>query len=78
MREQVAAARGFVAQGLAQPVALDGDEEQVVLPGEVAGGGLGHLRGGGEMDEPVRDIHRRAGEAAQRSASRHRARGQIL
>jgi len=45
MREQGAAARPFPFQGPAQPVAVDGGKEQVVLPGEMFRCGLAHLRG---------------------------------
>jgi len=46
--------------------------------GEVPGGRLGHLRGGGKMDEAVALVERRAAEQAGRWASRHSSAEQIL
>ena len=64
MREQRPAAGRLIAQGVAERLRLDRDEDEIGLPGEMPGGGLGGLRGGREMDEAVGAIDRRAGEGA--------------
>lgn len=60
MRKQGAATRNFVTQCLAETIFIEGDEEQSVLSLEVLGGGFDNLPAGGEMDEPVGQIDRRA------------------
>ncbi len=64
MRKQRAAARGLPFQGRAEAVGGEGDQQQVGLPGEMLRGGLADLTGGGEVDEAVGEIDRRAGEDA--------------
>jgi hypothetical protein len=64
MRKQVAAARYFVFQLVAQLRRVDGDEQQVVLPGEVPCRRFLHLGGGREVDEAVGKVDRRALENA--------------
>ena len=79
MREQIAAPRRLVSQGRPEIFGLHGDENEVLGTGEVAGRGLGHLGGGGEMDVAVGCG--RSGRPSKRpiaSALRQRARGQIL
>ncbi|MFB0492513.1 hypothetical protein ABIE45_005099 [Methylobacterium sp. OAE515] len=43
MREQIAAAGRLVTQVIPERPGLDGDDEQIILSGEVAGGGLSDL-----------------------------------
>jgi hypothetical protein len=43
MGEQIPAARGFLAQCLAERISVDGDQQQVGLARKVPGGGLPHL-----------------------------------
>ena len=59
MWKQRAAARGLPFQPLAQAGGIDRDQQQIALAGEVLGGGLVGLFGGGEMDEAVAEIDRR-------------------
>ncbi len=56
VREEIAAARGLEDELFAERISIDGDEEKIVLAGEMAGGGLLRLRRGGEMDVAVGKI----------------------
>ena len=62
VRKQGAAARDFVFEGIAQHFSIDGDQNEVVLPGKMLGGCFMRLFGCGEMDETVGKIDRRAVE----------------
>src|SRR5205814_6755004 len=64
VRKEVAAAGRLPAQRGAEGGLVDGEQEQAGTAGEVAGGGLADLGGGGEVDVPVGEVHRRAVEAA--------------
>src|SRR5690606_7878410 len=50
VREQLAAARRFVAQRIAKRLLVHRDQYKTILPGEVAGGGLPCLVMGREVD----------------------------
>ena len=51
--KQFAGASRFPFQRVAEPSHIDSDEQQVVDPGKVPGGGLAELYAGGKMDVPV-------------------------
>ncbi len=61
MRKERAAARWLPFQGIAKRVGLDREQHKPVLAREMPCRRLGGLRGGGEMHEPIGNIHRRAG-----------------
>ncbi len=61
MRKERAATRWLPFEGIAKRVGLDREQHQAVLAREMPCRRLGGLRGGGEMHEPVGNIHRRAG-----------------
>ena len=60
MRKKCAPARGFPLQHGAKPVGSDRDKHKSAFASKVSGGGFDDLRGRGEMDETIREIHRRA------------------
>lgn len=60
MREQIAAARRLPDQVAAEPVEIDGQQQQVAAPGEVPPRGLGQLRLGRHVDVAVGQIDGRA------------------
>jgi len=64
MRKQRAAARRLPFQLVAERVGVDRDQHQVALPGKPFRRGFGSLLGGGEMDEAVLMVSRRAAIAA--------------
>ncbi|MCY1246997.1 hypothetical protein D9M72_602810 [compost metagenome] len=64
MREEGAAARGFVDQFHAERVAVDGDQKQAFLSLEMPRCRLHGLFGGGEMDEAVSKVDGCAVEAS--------------
>jgi hypothetical protein len=64
VRKEVAAARGLVAEALAEVTRLDRDEEKIVPLREMLRGGLARLRGGGEVDTAVARVDRSAAEDA--------------
>src|SRR5436305_4919243 len=64
MREQVVAARTLPFESLPQLGGIDRDQHLAGGAGKMLGGGLGDLRGRGEMDEAVAHIERRAVEAS--------------
>lgn len=53
MGEKRAAARGFPLQVWPQRVGVEGNEDEIGLPGEVLGRRFGGLLGSGEVDEAV-------------------------
>ena len=63
MREQRPAARDLPFERGAERLRVDGDEQQVALPGKMLRRGFPDLLGGGEMDIAVGDVDRRAVEA---------------
>ena len=71
MRKQRAAARRLPFQLVAKRVGIDRDQHQIALAGKPFRRGFGSLLGGGEMDEAVFRIDRRA--AIDAGASRPRA-----
>jgi hypothetical protein len=59
MGEEIAAARRFEAQRLAETFRFHRDQEEVFLAREVPRSRFPHLRGSGKMDEAIGDIDRR-------------------
>ena len=66
MGKKVTAARGLISQGVAEPCAVNSDQEKVILPGEMLRSGLAQLCGGGEVDEAVGEINGRPLETPRR------------
>ena len=66
MGKRVTAARGLISQGVAEPCAVNSDQEKVILPGEMLRSGLAQLCGGGEVDEAVGEINGRPLETPRR------------
>ena len=60
MREQVTAAGRLPFEGLAQPLRIDGDEQQILLPGVIFGEGARDLVSRRQMDEAIAEIVARA------------------
>ena len=56
MRKQLVVARALPAQGVAERVGIDGDQEQPGLAEIMLPRRLGDLGGGGEMDEAVAQV----------------------
>src|SRR5262245_1500990 len=64
MRKQITAAGNLPFQGIAQRAGIDCNQQQIADAGKVLGRGRPDLRGGGEMDEAIAGIERRAAEHA--------------
>ena len=64
MRKQRAPPRGFPFELRSQPVGIERHEQEARLPGEMASKCTCDLIGGGEMDEAVPGVVRRARKAA--------------
>ena len=64
MRKKCSAARDFELQRRPELFRLDGDKHQIVLAGEMLGGGFHHLGCGREMDEAVGEVDGGASEGA--------------
>src|SRR5579871_6895424 len=62
VREQLAVARAFPFERIAQHVRVNGNQEQAGLAGKMLSCGLSDLRCGREMDEAVADVDRAASE----------------
>src|SRR5690606_14550014 len=62
VREKLPAARDLVFERCSELFRLHRYEKEVILAGKVLSGGLLHLLGGREVDEPVGEVHRRAQE----------------
>lgn len=60
MRKQIAAARRFIFEIVAERFGVNRDQQQIFLPGEVFRRSFRKLAGGREMDVSVSDIDRRA------------------
>jgi hypothetical protein len=58
MREQSAAARGFPFQPVAKTGRIDAQQHEIVLAGEMLGGGFYDLFGAGEMNETIAQVDR--------------------
>ena len=59
--EEGAAARRFPFQRRAKAGAVERQQHQIALGGEVFRGGFGDLGGGGKMDVAIAQVHRRTG-----------------
>src|SRR5207248_11587250 len=62
MRKQLVIARELAAQGVAERIGIDRDQEQPGLAEVMLSRGLRHLSRGGEMNEPVAGVIRAAAE----------------
>ena len=78
MRKQRAAARRLPFQPRAEAGGIDVQQHEIALAGEMLGRGFGRLLGGGEMDEAVLHVDRRATEDAVALGFAPQRRGQIL
>lgn len=60
VRKPIARTGGFPDERLAEPFAVDGDQKQIALTGEVSGRRLLHLYLGRKMNEAIFNVDRRA------------------
>ena len=63
MREKIAAARRLPFERVIETVGIDGDQNEIALPGKMLGCRFAHLRGSRKVDITISDIDRLAGKA---------------
>lgn len=67
MREKITVARGLPSERFpgkaGENIGIDGNQNEIGLPGKMPCCRFADLRGGREMDIAIGDIHRRAGKA---------------
>ena len=64
MGKQIAAARGFIAQGVTERVGIDGDQQEIVLACKVLRRRLADLFSRGKMEVPILDVDGRTCEGS--------------